>query len=146
MKPRKEISERSGIPIRLINAVCKTLSPDSESDLESTLQDVANHGADCGFHGFICYRETHLFATKYRKEIAETLHNLASSLGESEIDIVKSFRCLQGVKNDYNINRCLSIALYGGRFYKTDLDLMDVIYNAFSWFALEEVARVMVDD
>lgn len=146
MKTRKQAANDSSIPLKLINGVCNTLNCDDKDELESTLKDIMNYGAGSGFHGFIYYRETHAFTTKYRKEIAETLHNLASEIGVSDIECIKGFNCLNDIKNDPGIDRCIAVALYAGTFRKDDLDLMDLIYNALSWFALEEVARAMVDE
>ena len=60
---------------RLKKAVFKQLGYDKvDRDLIDTLKDVANHGAEGGFHGFIYFVETKDFFDKNHEEIFDLLH------------------------------------------------------------------------
>lgn len=100
---------------------------------QENAEDVANHGADGGFHGFIYYRDTVAFTRRNREAIIEALTESADSLGETVAGLVRSFRCLGGEYTEDDIGRAL-----WGRF--TDSDETTQIYNALAWFALETVA------
>jgi len=113
--------------------------PDSE-DLKANLEDIMNHGVDGGFSGFIYYTDTIEFFDNNRELILSELSDLADSVGESVIDVVRSFRCLQldnGENWDCEIDQVLmSIKCDDGAQIK----------NALSWFAAEEVARQLIEE
>ena len=94
--------------------------------------NVAGHGADCGFNGFIYYSETVAFFRAHRSAIVRMVSELADDLGEDAVAMVKGFKCLN---NCYTYDE-VARAMYG----RYDDDLTQ-IYNALSWYALEEVAN-----
>lgn len=102
------------------------------------LKDVYNHGADAGFPGFIYYADTVKFYRKYRGEINEMAKEIADSMGESTISMVKSFRCLN---NDYSEDDIAEVMFARWK----DDNHFTQIGNALAWFALEETAREIFD-
>lgn len=101
-------------------------------------RDVANHGADAGFSGFIYYRDTCKFTARNRSLIRESVGQMASDLGESAVTMVKGFRCLNNDFSEDEVGQCLY-----GRGSKGDAG--DMIDNALAWYALEEVSRAYDD-
>jgi hypothetical protein len=115
---------------RLINAVVKRIGKES-------IEDVINHGADCGFNGFIYYSDTHKFAMYYRKDILELCEYMVDAVGYKNVhDMVMSFRCVINDNENYT-DLCKYIG--GGRLEQC------TITNAMAWFALEEVCRMFED-
>jgi len=113
----------------LINAVIRRIGKDS-------IKDVNNHGIDGGFHGFIYYNDTHKFAMRYRKYIIELLEEMAYSLGEDVITLIKSF----GVFKRNGIDKKELKNLY--RYLGDSKCEQDTVTNALAWFAAEEVCRM----
>lgn len=153
MKSTAKVIEESNIPPRLVHAVLRQLNGDAKDSLE----DIANHGVDGGFHGFIYYSDTIAFFKRNRKDIVALVHSMAEELGESPVEMVALFDCLGGrsvrdakdsdrdhkrqeVTREWtpNVSRCL----YGGRLIDDDIQ----VANALAWFAAEEVARAFVED
>ena len=125
MKSKAQVLRENPKYKRLIIAVISNIG------LES-VNDVNRHGIGGGFNGFIYYTETHAFAMKHRKQITELLEEMANSLGEDVVDMVCSFRCVEGDKDDKkDIYRYLS----GAKVEQCS------ITNAMAWFAAEEVCR-----
>jgi hypothetical protein len=120
---------------KLIKAVEEQLGSEGE-ELKADYENVANHGADSGFSGFIYYCETCEFYRKNQKAIVEAVEELASDIGETAINMVQGFRCLG---KDYEI-KDIALTLYG-----THKQHDQYTANALAWFALEEVARFVVD-
>jgi len=102
-----------------------------------SLQDVANHGADCGFHGFCYYTDTCAFYARHQSAIAALVEQMADDMGESPTKLVSGFRCLNGDYTESEVGK----TLYGP---KKSHDTQ--IANALAWFALEEVARQETDN
>ena len=119
---------------KLIAAVVKQLG--GIQSFKESAPDIANYGIDGGFHGFVYYSDTVTFWRKNKDAITKELNDMADSLGENPLDMIKGFRCLNA---EYSADE-IGQALYGR--YNSDLD---IIYNALAWFAAEEVARQYVD-
>lgn len=117
---------------KLIRAVRRQLGGTKKETTE-TLRDVAAHGADAGFHGFIYYSETAKFFRRNRALILESLEESANDCGESVLSLVAGFRCLN---RDYTQDDIARV-LYGP--WKDD-DAYTQIANALAWYALETVA------
>lgn len=118
----------------LKNAVIRRVGRDS-------LQDVYNHGADSGFSGFTYYHETSAFYARHKAAINELAQEMADSLGEDVIEMIKIFNCIKGDFSTAEIAK----TMYGRRTEKEKNDLCQ-IDNALAWFALEEVAREVCDN
>lgn len=123
---------------QLQRAVIKQLGyePDDE-ELQGVLEDVANHGADAGFCGFTYYSETCAFFDHNQTDIVDMVKEMADDFGTDPISLVAGFNCLDDdCETRDEIGRCI----YGK---PTDDDTQ--VPNALAWFALEEVARQLVE-
>lgn len=156
MKTLKELVKNSPASEKLTRAVIRQLGG-WETAKESML-DIARHGINGGFCGFVYYSDTVSFFKRHRSDIAELAENQARDLGENVAEMVAGFGCLAGhaSRDDYDygghmkdkrrgklaeylpsVSRCL----YGGRI--TDDDTQ--VANALAWFAGEEVSRAWSD-
>ncbi len=98
--------------------------------------DIANHGIDGGFHGFIYYYETNAFAKRNRAAIQAMAAQQADDIGTSITEMIQGFGCFRGNKpTDAEIGT----ALYAGK------DDGANVLNALAWYAGEEVARAFQD-
>ena len=125
----KSFINRSNIPAPLIRAVVKQSG--GWDSFQEMAKDVAEHGADKGFPGWISYRETMDFFRKNRKTILEYADKLASYSGDNVLSLVQKFWTF---RNSPINTQNLSKALYIGKGP-----------TIMAWFALEEVARDYVD-
>ena len=102
--------------------------------------DVANHGINGGFCGFIYYDDTVSFAKKHKKLIIENIKQFADEIGENFTKVIAGFNCLKntGITDDDVIT-----ALMYPRMNE-DYTVTQV-YNALAWYAGETVAREYVD-
>lgn len=116
---------------KLIKAVIKQLGGRED------LQDIANHGVDSGFSGFIYYTDTVKFFKANKTEISELVKEYADDFGTDSVSVVAGFNCLtDDSETRESIARCL-----WGRVRDDDTQ----VANALAWFAAEEVARYETD-
>jgi len=142
MKKLKYVISRSNIDPRLIRGVVKQLGGMGRA--VEQMADIANHGIDGGFSGFIYHVETCAFFRKYRKEISALVSDTAEEFGLSEIDFVSSFRCLE---SDHITKRSIARCLYASKLTFDNSENDDThVANALAWFAGEEVARAFNDE
>lgn len=128
--------ENSDIPGELINAVVEQ-SGGIELFAEMA-PDIARHGVDGGFSGWIYYTETCEFFAQNRKDIMALAEQLAEDLGEGGLlEMVQNFGIFRN--NLISIDE-LALALYAG-----EGDNVTEVHNVMAWFAAEEVARLYVD-
>ena len=99
---------------------------------KQSFKDIARHGADGGFNGFIYYTETTAFFKQNRRAILAHLDAICYDLGEDRISVLKSWRCLNHLTSD-DIAR----GLYEG----AKSDEVTAVQNALAFFALEEVSH-----
>lgn len=130
MKKTNEVINEHPEFAKLIKSVARNLSKDS-------YKDVYNYGISGGFSNFIYYSDTIKFWRNNRKQITELLNELADSIGENVLDMIQSFNCLGSEYSIDEIGKCL----YGNY---SDLNSVQ-IYNAFAWFAAEEIVRWYFD-
>lgn len=128
----------SHISSDLITAVVEQLG--GWEDFIAQAPDIANHGIDGGFNGFIYTRETVEFALKNQKAIAELAKQQSEDFGQGMIEMVQSFNCLKGDKpSQEEVGRAL--------FSRSTLDEaleddgVSLVLNALAWYAGEEVSR-----
>jgi hypothetical protein len=103
-------------------------------------EDVYNNGAGGGYPGFCYYSDTVAFYKKNRKAIVELVKEYAEDFfDETPINMVMGFNCLKGFATEEEV----AIALYGR---SSDIGKDDnSVPNALAWFALEEVARYIME-
>ena len=125
------------LPAKLVRAVVRQLGGTEK------MKDIANHGIDGGFGGFIYYTETFEFYKKNRTEINTLAESMAEEYGIDPVSFVAGINCLRPADNltKRAIMRCLG----GGRLPTND-DNIDTVANALAWFAGEEVARGFCND
>lgn len=125
--------ESSNLPASLIRATVRQAGG-WESFCEMA-QDVANHGADGGFHGFIYYSDTVPFAERNKAALLDACREMASDLGEpGAYSLIAGFNCLQSDAD--------TVAdAVNDRRHEEHVQVM----NALAWFALEEVSRAYCD-
>jgi len=106
------------------------------NELSIKFENCAEHGADCGFCGFIYYSETISFFTFNRQDIVNHMENMAAEMGTDIISMVQGFGVFRFSKKPTagEIGR----ALWDSGETWSDLT---TLYNVFAWYALEEVSR-----
>jgi hypothetical protein len=120
----------------LINAVKEELGKDEY--LKSTMVEVCNHGADCGFSGFIYHYETIKFFDDNKDDIITLAKDLSEDLGTGLLEMISQFNCLN---TNYSVSEVAEVL-----FSNEEHEAATQIKNAMSWFALEEVSRFCVDN
>lgn len=134
----KTLIDNSSIPTSLIRAVVKNMN--GWDSFKESAQDVADHGAACGFGNFIYYTDTVAFTAKNRKSIAAYAAEQSKEIGyKDELEMILSFN---GLQHDDLTSSDVARALYGRL---TDDDKKTTIYNALAWYTLEEVSRAYCD-
>lgn len=133
VKTVKAFAEQSNIPAPLIRAVVRQIG--GWSEFKESAADVANHGADGGFGGFIYYSDTMAFTKRQLSNIRTLAKDQASDFGTDSISMIAGFNCL----NNYDVSD-VADALLNPRS-----DCRKDVYNALAWYALEEVARSYVE-
>lgn len=126
MKTIKQVKRERPEYTKLIKAVCNNLS---EDDFES----IYEHGIAGGYGNFIYYHDTIKFWRANRQQITSLLEQEAEQFGTDVLSMINGFGCLRGKYELSEIGRCL----YGNYSENNDCS----IYNAFAWFAAEEVVR-----
>jgi hypothetical protein len=109
---------------------------DSLKELSAQFENCAEHGADCGFSGFIYYNETIAFFKANRQDIVNHIETTAADLGTDIISMVQNFGVFR--HSETPTAGEIGKALWNSR--KTWKDLTS-LYNVFAWYALEEVSR-----
>jgi len=118
----------------LKNAVLNQLGFDDLDDIDTgTLEDICNYGANSGFVGFTYYTDTIEFFNNNKTDIINMAKEQADQFGVDYIEMIKSFNC---IGDDVDVAAGL---------YESEHDDETTVKNAMSWFALEEIARSMVD-
>ena len=104
-------------------------------EAKETLEDVINYGANTGIVGFTLYAETIEFFNKNKTVINDLITESSDSFGTSRLEMLSGFNCMQG----------LSVNDIEDGLYNENSDHETTVKNCLSWFALEEVARQLVD-
>ena len=125
---RKDFEREVGIDLKLVNAVIKQIG--GWNEFKKRACDVVLHGAQAGVPGFIHYSDTESFFSKNRKEILQYAKDTAQEFGETLIDMITGFNCLETDADT------VAEVIYNP--YSEDPDR---VQNALAWFVLEEVAR-----
>tara|TARA_R110000737_G_scaffold351819_1_gene395220 strand:- start:203 stop:592 length:390 start_codon:yes stop_codon:yes gene_type:complete len=121
----------------LIDAVTAQLNCDDD-ELNSTMSDIASHGADAGFSGFIYHSETCQFARDNMAAIYRQIKDDAEDFGTDPLELVAGFRCLNGEFPAYEI----ASVIHDDRDDATRNDGAETsILNALAWYSLEFAAH-----
>ena len=138
---RNYIYENSGFAEKTVNNVIKALGYPLQgsgrvfNELSTQFENCAEHGADCGFCGFIYYSETIAFFKANKQDIVNHMENTAAELGTDIISMVQNFGVFRngGKPTPSEVGK----ALWGSGKSKD----LTTLYNVFAWYALEEVSR-----
>lgn len=134
IKTIKALIEQTNIPATLVRSTIRQAG--GWDSFRESAADIANHGADCGFHGFIYYTDTVPFAKRNLCDILVYTEELAQDCGQSgALELIAGFNCL----------RDLTALDVSQAIYKHGDDNKPQVLNALAWFALEEVARAYSD-
>jgi hypothetical protein len=126
-KFKKDYPSYSQLTINIFKSLC-----------EESVDDVTKYGMAGGFSGFIYYDETIAFWKRNRQQITALLEETNNSIGENKTicEFVASFNGLQTLEDKNDIAK----AIYG-KFN----DEYTQIYNALTWFAVEEICNMLVN-
>ena len=127
-KTLKAFVEQTSNP-KLARAVVRQLG--GWESAQESLPDIARHGVDGGFHGFIYYHDTNNFFKANRKEILKCLDESTLGTGESPFRMVTKWEGLEGF-DEFEI---------AAGIYDTAHEHATLVRNALAWFAAEEVAH-----
>ena len=98
-------------------------------------QDIVNHGASGGYGGFIYYSDTVPFGERLRPYIRPILQEMAEEFClDGMWSLLATFKCMEGLSMDEIVDA-----------WHADDDNHIQVMNCLAWFALEEVARSIVD-
>lgn len=141
MKPLtlKEAAKKAGISAAMLSAISRRVGTWPEYR-DRIAREVADHGADAGWSGFVYYYETTAFFRKYSDEIIAMLKLEADDYGITPAEMVAGFSCLSGQVDRDTI---AAILAFGARGI-SDGDRATV-YNALARYALETVSRRLVE-
>ena len=133
----KLLIESTNIPEGLVRAVIRQIG--GWESFATYAPDVANHGIDGGFSGFIFYAETEAFARRNGELISELLSEQAQEIGyDSTFDMIRAFGCFKGdTLSDGDLMR----ALCRGKNPESGVNIL----NGLAWYAGEEVCRAYND-
>jgi hypothetical protein len=128
-----KLIESTNIPEPLVRAVVRQIGG-WRSFCESA-PDIANHGIDGGFSGFIYYSDTEPFARRNREAIAKLAEEQASEFGTNVFEMIQGFGCFRNGSKPSESE--IGQALYAGKGTEEGVGVL----NALAWYAGEEVAR-----
>ena len=129
-----ELIENTNIPASLVRAVVRQMG--GWEGFQESAPDIARHGIDGGFHGFIYTKDTNAFAKRNRAAIQQMAADQAGDFGTSITEMIQSFGCFRDNKpTDAEVG----MALYAGKNDGAG------VLNALAWYAGEEVARAFTD-
>jgi hypothetical protein len=131
----KQMIENSNIPAKLIRSVIKQ-SGGFESFIESA-QDIANHGIDGGFHGWIYYTDTCAFFKRNKSAILELAEDQAQDFEQGMLEMIQNFGDFRN--NPISLNE-VARAIYQGKG-----EMCEQVQNVMAWYAAEEVVRLYND-
>lgn len=130
MKKMKEVIADSNIPAAVVRGVVRVLGG------TESMGDIARYGIDGGYCGFIYYDDTRRFYRRHKRDIMKMAEDLAEGLGEDMLTMIAGFGCLKSAElKPTEIMEGLE-----GRG-----EMADMIQNAMTWYAAEEVARAFDD-
>lgn len=133
----KSLCDSTNIPASLVRAVVRQLG--GWESFTQSAPEIARHGIDGGFHGFIYNGDTESFAKRNRSDIAKMASERASDFGIGVFEMIRGFGCFR--HGEKPTDEEIGTALYTGRNIDGGMNIL----NALAWYAGEEVARAYVD-
>lgn len=133
MRQSDFIANHCNVPDTLARAVIRQLG--GWEAFQESAPDIARHGVDGGFSGFIYYSDTVAFTRRNLPAIRAAARSMAGEFDQGIGEFLAGFGCLKG----YSADECAE-AFYSGKG-----DASQAVYNALAWFAAEEVARSFDD-
>ena len=137
------IKRNSYFSIKTINSVIVALgynhlqsTQEEFIELSGTLKDCSKYGAEAGFSGFINSGDTINFFKKNRHDIVSHIEQTAKDCGMDIISFVQNFGIFRRSEKPTPLQ--ISKALWESKQNWSDLN---VLYNVFAWYALEEVSN-----
>ena len=130
---QRDLIAKCSAPESIVRAVVRQVG--GWESFQESAPDIARHGVDGGFHGFIYYRETVAFTRRNLPALRAMTQDMARDCGQGAGDFLAGFRCLQ----DWSADECAQA------FYTGKGEAAQAVYNALAWFAAEEVARAYDD-
>ena len=126
MKKTYEVINEHPEFAKLIRSVARNLDRENYTN-------VYENGIDGGYNNFIYYSDTVKFWRINRKQITALLLETSDMIGQDVLFMIRNFGCLG---RDYTIDE-IGKCLYGNFSENNPVQ----IYNAFAWFAAEEIVR-----
>lgn len=121
---------KSGLPAKLVRSTVRQIG--GWEEFKRAARDIARHGANGGFHGFVYYTDTVAFTKRNKIEIITLAERQAYELGEDDvISMIAGFRSLNDIRPS-QVARAL---------YDSKSEAQTEVFNTLAWYALEEVAR-----
>jgi len=136
IKTLADFCDASHLNSALIRAVVGQIGWES---FQESAPDIARHGIDGGFHGFIYNTDTEAFAKRNRGLIAELAKNQAEEMGTTITEMIQGFGCFRNGPKPTDEE--IGTALYAGKDLEDGCNML----NALAWYAGEEVARSFTD-
>ena len=139
---RNFLYQYSGFSNNTVNHVIEALgfplngSGVTFNELSSQFENCTEHGANCGFGGFIYYDDTISFFKDNQSDIVAHLENTSKELGMDLFQMVQGFGVFRNSEKPSVID--IGRALWGNNKIQPELTQL---YNVFAWYALEEVSR-----
>ena len=139
---RNFLCQNSGFSERTINNAITALGFSLNGtgqdfiELSSHFENCAEHGADCGFSGFIYYKDTIAFFRKHRVDIASHMERTAAELGTDIFSMVQNFGVFRNSEKP-SVGEIGKALWDGSQFWPEFTNL----YNVYAWYALEEISR-----
>ena len=104
--------------------------------LYESAYDIASHGANCGWSGFVYYSDTVAFTKRHKQKIISCLKEDALNCGESFANFVSGFRCFKGMTQD---------EIMDGLYNPKSIHMI-IVYTGLAWYALESVCYTIVNE
>ena len=129
MKTKAQVLRDNPQHAKLIRAVLKRID-------KARIPEINRYDIECGYEGFIQYKDTHKFAMYYRKAIITMLEEDADMLGEDVVLMVSNFGVFRRNGMDKDDRRDLYLYLGGAKVEQGTLT------NLMAWYAAESVCRM----
>jgi len=128
--------DNTNIPASLVRAVVRQLG--GWDSFKESARDIANHGINGGFHGFIYYTDTVKFAKAHKAAILDYAREIASETGhQGAYSLIAGFNCFKG--------QGLTADDVADAVNNPRHDEHTNVMNALAWFAGEEVCGAFCD-